>query len=248
MADERATKGLVSIVMPCCGQLEYTRLSVPRLLRHSRPPFELLFLDAGSLDGTREYLAGVAAASTMHTEIIEGDTEGGFAWLVIEALRRASGEFVAWVNNDVLTPELWLQQLVAMVTANDVIGVVGPMANLAPEQQRVLSIPYHLSRVQAQRDARRSTNVNLDTHALDRFAVEYRQANQGQWKEVETIGGFCWLAKNEVLSQVELFESGPQVEVFDAGRFSQLVRQAGYRLAACRDLYVHHFGNNLLGA
>src|SRR5262245_56610059 len=33
--------GLASIVVPCCGQLEYTKLCMPSLLKHTRQPFEL---------------------------------------------------------------------------------------------------------------------------------------------------------------------------------------------------------------
>ena len=54
-----STPGLVSIVIPCVGMLEYTKLCIPSVLRHSRPPFELIFIDIGSLDGTAEYLAGL---------------------------------------------------------------------------------------------------------------------------------------------------------------------------------------------
>src|SRR2546429_9171783 len=57
-----AGTGLVSILIPCCGQLEYTKLCLPALLRHTRQPFELLVVDVGSLDGTADYLQGVAAA------------------------------------------------------------------------------------------------------------------------------------------------------------------------------------------
>jgi hypothetical protein len=55
--------GLTSVLIPCCGQLEYTKLCVPSLLKHSRQPFELVFLDIGSLDGTAEYLATRATLS-----------------------------------------------------------------------------------------------------------------------------------------------------------------------------------------
>jgi hypothetical protein len=37
-----APPGRVSVLVPCCGQLEYTRLCVPSLLRHSRKPYELI--------------------------------------------------------------------------------------------------------------------------------------------------------------------------------------------------------------
>ena len=51
--------GLVSIIIPCVGMLEYTKLCVPSVLRCSREPVELIFIDIGSLDGTAEYVAGL---------------------------------------------------------------------------------------------------------------------------------------------------------------------------------------------
>ena len=51
-----APVGLVSILVSCCGQKELTRLCVASLLRHCRPPYELHFLDIGSLDGTADFL------------------------------------------------------------------------------------------------------------------------------------------------------------------------------------------------
>src|SRR5262245_35236119 len=67
--------GLVSILMPCCGMLEYTKLCVPSLLRHSRQPYEIIFLDIGSLDGTAEYLAGVQTGCPIHIEIVSTPTD-----------------------------------------------------------------------------------------------------------------------------------------------------------------------------
>src|SRR5437660_12193393 len=74
--------GLASILVPCCGQLEYTKLCVPSLLKHTRQPFELIFLDIGSLDGTAEYLAGIAAASQIRVEIVRTPTDLGIAQAV----------------------------------------------------------------------------------------------------------------------------------------------------------------------
>ena len=65
-----APPGLVSIIIPCCGMLDYTKLCVPSVLRHSREPYELIFLDIGSLDGTAEYLAGVRDAAPVRVEVV----------------------------------------------------------------------------------------------------------------------------------------------------------------------------------
>ena len=49
---------LASIIIPCWNQLEYTRFCLPALVRHTRPPWELIVIDNGSTDGTGIYLAG----------------------------------------------------------------------------------------------------------------------------------------------------------------------------------------------
>ena len=234
MADEPV---LVSVLMPCCGQQEHTRLSLPRVLRHSRPPVEVLCLDAGSLDGTREYLDGVAAASPLRVEALRSDDEGAFGGLVGLALEKARGRFVAWVGNDVLVPAMWLQHLAGLLAMDARIGVVGPMSNLAGEHQRLADVPYRLGRPQG--------GTGVDTHPVDQFATEVKEANKGQWRHIDRAGGFCWLARREALDKGQLVGEASEA-LFDEGKFSAAVRKAGFQIACCRDLFVHHFGSNLL--
>ena len=101
-------RGLVSIVVPCCGMLEYTKLCVPSVLRHSREPFELIFLDVGSLDGTAEYLAGLRDGQVnRRIEICRATTDLDISSACKDALRLARGEFVCLLNNDtVVTREM----------------------------------------------------------------------------------------------------------------------------------------------
>src|SRR5260370_35380246 len=61
---------MVSIIVPCCGMIEYTKLCVPSLLRYTRLPFEMIFLDIGSRHGTADYLPASKAASTLPQDSI----------------------------------------------------------------------------------------------------------------------------------------------------------------------------------
>src|SRR6516162_4055350 len=106
--------GLVSIIVPCYGQLEYTRLCVPRLLRFSRSPYELIFIDAGALDGTSEYLSGVAALPSVRVEIVEAPPELGLFSACVAGLDHAQGEYIVFMSNDTIVPENWLNHLVAL--------------------------------------------------------------------------------------------------------------------------------------
>ncbi len=230
--------GLVSVLVPCVGMLEYTRLCVPALLRHSRPPFELIFLDVGSLDGTAEYLAGLKAAAPVRVQVVRTPTDLGIKDAVRRALAEARGEYVVMLNNDCVVTNGWLNQLIGLATLSPAVGLVGPMSNYAAEPQLVEAVPYRVG-------ARRAGEPGglVDVAAVDRFAVEFREGHKGKWMEVERLGGFCLLMKREVLTKV-----GPDLDrwtdlgLFDTDILSAKARQVGYTLALCRDLFVHHFG------
>src|SRR5205807_746051 len=121
---------LVSILVPCCGMLEYTKLLVPSMLKHTRPPFELIFVDIGSLDGTAEYLAGVATVHPrMRVEVVRTPTDLGIKDACQEALSRARGDFLVLLNNDTVVTNGWLNQLLGIPSFSPAIGMAGPMSN-----------------------------------------------------------------------------------------------------------------------
>jgi GT2 family glycosyltransferase len=240
-----ATANLVSILVPCCGQLEYTRLCVPSVLKHTRRPLELIFLDIGSLDGTAEYLAGLqAGAQGLRIEVVRAATDLDIPRAVSEAVSKALAEHLVLLNNDTVVTDGWLEQLLALAALSPAIGLVGPMSNYAAPPQLVETVPY---RVGPRRGGRPAGGPGagedlVDMDAVNAFAREYRERERGKWLEAERLGGFCLLLKREVLTRVGPLEGEAGLGLFDTDLLSGRARQAGYRLAVCRDLFVHHFG------
>jgi GT2 family glycosyltransferase len=236
---------LMSVVVPCCGQLEYTRLLVPSLLRHTHTPVELIFLDIGSLDGTAEYLAGVQAAAPVRVEVVRTLTDQGIPAACQEALARTRGNYIVLLNNDTVVTHDWLGQMGALANVAPAIGLVGPMTNHASPPQLVETVPY---RIGAKRAAAASGNGVasdglVDGSGLDRFAREWHEQHRGRWIEVERLGGFCLLLKRPVLALLETASPPSGLGVFDTEALCQKARQAGFTLACCRDLFIHHFGS-----
>lgn len=234
-----ATPGLVSILIPCCGMLEYTRLCVPSVLKHSRTPFELIFIDIGSLDGTAEYLAGVAAAAPVRCEVVRTETDLGIRDICRQALDRARGEYHVLLNNDTVVTNGWHNQLIGLVTMSPTMGVVGPMSNYAAPPQLVESVSYRVGPRRGGLDMREAL---VDVETVDRFAREFREQNKGKWLEVERLGGFCLLLKRDVLAKIGPLDEWTDLGLFDTDILSAKARKAGYTLACCRDLFIHHFG------
>ena len=238
---------LVSIVIPCCGMREYTKLLVQSLLKHTRTPYELIFLDIGSLDGTAEYLEGLAAGlPNVRIEMVRAAMDLDIPEATQTAIVKIRGEYVVLLNNDTVVTNAWLNQLIGLVTMSPTIGLVGPMSNYAAPPQLVESIPYRIGPKKAAAGAAPASGANLsDTSAVESFAREFRESNKGKWVETERLGGFCLLLKREVLHRITnqgQLDKWTDLGLFDTDIVSAKAREAGFTLAVCRDLYIHHFG------
>jgi O-antigen biosynthesis protein len=142
-----------------------------------------------------------------------------------------------------VVPEGWLDQLVALAALSPAIGMVGPMSNHAAPPQLVEGVPYRLGSRARSRAAGLGEEPAVDVTAAHRFAREWREKNQGKWQEVERLGGFCLLVKRAVLTRVGNVQGQAGLGVFDTDGLCARVRQGGYTLACCKDLFVHHFGS-----
>jgi GT2 family glycosyltransferase len=120
MGDTRATSShprLATVIVPCWNQLEFTRQCITALVRSTRRPWELIVVNNGSTDGTREYLAGVQDAAAVPVTVIANSTNVGFPAAINQGLVQARGEYLILLNNDAVVTEGWLEQLIALTRA-----------------------------------------------------------------------------------------------------------------------------------
>lgn len=237
---------LVSIIIPCCGMLEYTKLCVPSVLRYSRPQFELIFLDIGSLDGTAEYLAGLQTGCPVRIEIVRTQTDLGISAACKDALAQARGEYIVFLNNDTVVVPGWLNQLISLSGSAETIGLVGPMSNhAAPPQLIEETVPYRIGPRKQRSEVKGPRPELVDVAAVEAFARQFATKHKGKCLSTDRLGGFCLLVKRQLLKRIEQSESLQQwsdLGLFDTDILSVKARQYGFGLAICRDLFIHHFG------
>ncbi len=111
-------------------------------------PYELIVLDGGSLDGTREFLDGMAIAAPVRVEVVHAPPTEKLSAGVQQCLQLAQGEAVVLLQNDTVVVHDWLYQMTALAAMDATIGVVGPMTSYLAPPQGVETIPYSLAQIQ----------------------------------------------------------------------------------------------------
>jgi GT2 family glycosyltransferase/Flp pilus assembly protein TadD len=217
---------LVSIIVLCCNEIAFTRLCLESVCRHTRPPFELVVVDNGSTDETPDNLRALAARpEPKRVVILRNETNAGFPAGCNQALARARGQNVVFLNNDTVVVTGWLDSLIAALLHDwPRVGLVGAVSNYAPPPQLVK--PGY-----------------RDLSDLDAFAAARRAEFAGQSLSVERLTGFCLLARRAVLKRIGAFDTRFGLGFFDDDDLGIRAREAGFKLRVALDSYIHHFGS-----
>ena len=111
----------VSLVIAVYNQLHYTRQCLESIARNTELPYELILVDNGSTDGTREFL------SNLKDKVITNETNLGCAKAWNQGVRASEGDVIGILNNDIVVTPGWLANLVAFMEQRG-HGIVSPSA------------------------------------------------------------------------------------------------------------------------
>jgi len=117
VTDER----IISIVVPTFNRLSRLRRSMDAVRQNVAFPREVIIVDGGSTDGTREWLS---AQTDLHV-ILEPEREGAVR-AFNKGFRAATGDYVMWLNDDAYVTPGGVEAAVKMLERPDLtdIGMV----------------------------------------------------------------------------------------------------------------------------
>ena len=113
------TKTLVSIVILCRNNLEYTKKCIKSIRENTNLSCQLVIVDNGSVDGTFEYVKGMLGPRDL---LIYSSENMGFASGNNLGARVAIGEYLHFLNNDCEVGDGWLEQLLEGVKDSVMVG------------------------------------------------------------------------------------------------------------------------------
>ena len=211
--------GLTSIVLVTNNQLDYTKLCLASIRLRTDEPYEVIVVDNGSTDETRDYLSRLDGV-----RLIPNDNNRGFPAAANQGINAAHGEYILLLNNDCIVTTGWLSRLLLAVNSDPKVGLVGPCSNNVSGIQKV-SIDYE------------------QLSDLDGFAWERAKSHEGIRTSTDRLVGFCLLFKRAVLDRVGLLDERFGIGNYEDDDFCRRALNAGFQAVIAEDAFVHHFGS-----
>ena len=199
------------------NQLECTRPCVESILAHTQVPARLIIVDQASEEETVSYLKSLRSTPAVEIEILWNPKNVGYPKGMNLGLTKAAAPYVCFLNNDILVPPGWLEELIAVAESDPSIGLVNPSSNTfnlyPPKGTGWLEFAKDLSK------------------------------KRGQWTEVSYGEGFCLLGRREVLVKVGGFDDTTYDQIyFEDADLSRKIHALGLKSVMAEGTYVWHEG------
>lgn len=216
-----------SVVVVTFDNLVFNRLCLESVLAVTAgTDAEIVVVDNGSSDGTREYLKELERRQP-RLRAVFNSVNRGFAAANNQAIEVAAGEAMVLLNNDTIVPPGALERLLGYLD-DETIGLVGPVTNRCGNEAQV-EAPYQ--------------TLGEMLEFAEARAAEY----EGQSFDIRVATMFCVAMRREVFAQVGKLDEQFGIGLFEDDDYSMQVRAAGYRVVCAEDVFVHHFGQASLG-
>lgn len=212
----------LSVILVTWNNRELNRLCLESLFARTEwPNLEVLVVDNGSSDGTRELLAELAGRHA-NLRVIAFDENRGFPAACNAGLAQATGAYLALLNNDTVVTRGWAAALIAHLVRDPKLGLVGPVTNAIANEARV-EVGYS------------------DLAQLPAWARAWVRDHDGEAFSIPMLAFFCVVMRREVFEKVGLLDERFGTGMFEDGDYNRRARAAGWQIRCARDAFIHHW-------
>jgi glycosyltransferase involved in cell wall biosynthesis len=130
--------GLISVVLPCFDAERFLPTALDSILEQTHLDLEVIAVDDGSHDSTREILSAYARRDR-RVRVLVNENNLGLIRTLNRGVAEARGSFIARMDADDVAAPVRLERQIQFLAERPDLAVVGAGAHLIDEEGRVLS-------------------------------------------------------------------------------------------------------------
>lgn len=210
---------LISVIVLAYNNLEYTKLCIESIFQNvSQFNFELITVNNGSNDGTKEYFHSLPKHKIINFKENMGISKG-----FNEALNNVEGKYILYVSNDIVLTKKSIDNLLRISNLENKFGMIVPACNFSSNYQQV-NLEYN--NIQQMRNT----------------AELYNNYNNIYYEKMRLIP-YVFFTHTSLMKELGGLGEEYGYGGFDDDDISFRIRRKGYKLIFAKGTFVHHFGS-----
>jgi len=219
---------LSSIIIPVFNNLSLTRQCLESIEENTDAPHEIIVVDNGSSDGTRDYLHGLEARGAVR--VITNRLNLGFAKASNQGAQAARGEYLVFLNNDTIVQPGWLREMVTVAQKDEKIGTVGAKLLYPDESIQHAGVVF--------------TDSKLVYHIYKYYDRDHPAVNKE--REFQAVTAACMLIKKDLFFKAGAFPESYR-NGFEDVDLCFTLREQGYKNVYTPRAVVYHLESKTPG-
>lgn len=207
----------VSIIVLSHNALHYSKKMYASLRRYTHYPYELIWVDSVSTDGTRDWLNSLNEIKVL----LVGSMGIGEAMLRGFAVCDLESKYIGDLDNDLILTNGWLERLVKHMEDNPELGAIAAKSTAAHHG----TISF--------KPSENSFNEDIQT-----FAKKIADEGTGL-SIVDWVNGSHTLLRRKAIEQIGLWDS--RLWMAEDKDIGLRLAEAGWKNAYANDTWVYHF-------
>ncbi len=229
----------ISIVVCIHNALDYVKVCLRSVTRHTPGDCRLILINDGSDADTTAWLERFAASHCGVT-LLANHPARGYTCAANRGLRLSDSDYTILLNSDTVVSPDWVEGIVECGESDSRVGIIGPLSNAATYQ----SVPEFLDE-----HGQWKENCLPEGDTVAGYAAFVRWTSQRIHPRVPVVNGFCFAIKRQVIDAIGYLDE----ESFPRGYgeendYCARATDAGFELAIADQVYVYHAVSKSFGA
>lgn len=222
---------LVTIIILNLNKKDDTLKCLESVFKLDYHPIEVVLVDNGSTDGSVESVCEAFTEVHIVKSFTNLGVSGGRNFGIEYANEKFDYEYIFFLDNDSMVEDTTLKKLVESLKGDSKAGVAFPKAYRTLPSSEIMSV---------------GINVNLYTGSI--YDIGAGELDHGQYNQpgyAPACGGFGFLCKREVLSQIGWFDEVFNPYGWEDVDFSLRVRKRGFGILYVPMALIYHKGGKV---